>query len=471
MTYAYLLLVSILAAGPYIATRNAASPAESSPGAIPVPWTRLALISSVLGILFVASLVLDAHNGAYAVVTKLGRRPLPIAMVVDGRPSQIASGVAFLLGALQSIALALLAITLRGARCDAAGRRVLVLAACVMLLIGLGAPVMRSSDVYAYVQQALSATPYHPSRALPAGTRATTIVDALWNAPLPTPYGPFWIALTRAAISPFASLGGKVVALRFVGLAGFVAICLTLRRLRVPTAILACFALDPTFISAYIVDAHNDIIALALVLVAFVTASLPLAIGLVAAAACVKLPYLIIGAVAFSTRQSLRTRIFAVVASFAIAGTAYILAAGPWLLNGLRESRNCFGPPTPFFAATHLAAGALALAAFAYGVLRNRWNAEGAWGALAFGFLPLPWYLVSCMPYALRSGRALRFLTLVPVASAILSRTYLLDGTALGDVIASAMLIAAAVFALVAWSRLRRHDRSVPSALRSAASR
>lgn len=449
MIFAYVLVIAVACFG-WFGVKNGAEPrvrgwfAIDGSSASPAAAMRIALACASLVIAFVAVQLLDAHEAARAIGIAGRRVLIPLRVVVDGRPGGFASALAFCLALIETAALAWLALIVRSCdRLPRSARGVLIMTGAVLLAIAAFAPTATSSDIYAYVQQALSSSPYHPSG---IAQRGDPILAALWSAPGPTPYGPLWIALSNAAVRPFAHLGSQLMALRGLALVAYVAAIFALGRLRAPVAAIACFALDPTFVQLFVVDAHNDIVALALVLWGCAAASLPVSIVLVAAAACVKLPYLVVGIAAFAAHRSARRRIAALGAASTLTALAYLAAAGPGYLKGLGGSGNSFVPPPPFFIATHLAAAALALALLAWALVRDRWIPHAGWSMLAFGFLPLPWYLASAFPYALRSRRAVGFLVLVPLVAALLSRTYLLDASVLGTICACTELGLAAWF-------------------------
>jgi len=459
VTYIY-VLVAVAACVGWLRQQRGAPPLGIDPilrerRAVPLGWVAIPCV--VLIAAFVGLGVLEAQHPVRFIVDGIGslsskppahaasatahRITLPFPFVLDGRPGAGANAIAFALGVVQTLALAALAALLLRSRGGSAERALLVATAAIMLVLGCVAPTLTTTDLYAYVAFALSASPYQPHDAAWPGEHHA--LNILFGTPIfQMPYGPLWNIVADAAVRPFGSLAHQLIALRLVGAASFVACILALRKLRLPRAVVACFALDPTFVQLFVVDAHNNVLGLALTLWACAIASFPLAIVLAAAAGCVKMPFALVGAVAFAGRGSRLARCGAFAATLGLTVLVYIIGAGSGVLGGVRASSLTFTPPPPILLVTQAFVGVVALVSLAGCLLSDRWNPPAAWGALAFGYFPLPWYLAGSVPYAVRSGGGTVFLVLVPLVSAIVSRTYIVD-TLAGGAIQIAVLGAA----------------------------
>lgn len=467
MTYIY-FLVAVAACVGWLRQQRGAPPLGidlivRERRAVPLGWVAIPCV--VLVAAFVGLGMLEAQHPVRFIVDNIGtpyskppahaasatahRIGLPFPFVLDGRPGPGAAAVAFALGAVQTLALGALAALLLRSRGGRAERTLLATTAAIMLALGLLAPTLTTTDLYAYVAFALSASPYQPHDAAWPGEHHA--LNVLFGTPIvQTPYGPLWNLVADAAVRPFSSLAHQLIALRLVGAASFVACALALRKLRLPRAVVACFALDPTFIQLFVVDAHNNVLGLALTLWACAAASLPLAIVLAAAAGCVKMPFALVGAVAFAGRGSRLVRCGAFAATLAITALVYVSGAGAGVLGGVRTASQAFTTPPPILLVTQAIVGVVALVSLAGCLLSDRWNPPAAWSALAFGYFPLPWYLAGSVPYAVRSGGGAVFLVLVPLVSAIVSRSYVVD-TLAGGAIQIAVLGAAIALGVGEW--------------------
>ncbi len=299
-------------------------------------------------------------------------------------------------------------------------------------IVAAGAAVLASeawcarvagADVYAYVAFGLSPHPYRPNDALlPLANRAIAL---LWGRPLvPCPYGPVWLALAHAIASPGRSLAANVFAFRGVGLAALAASIAALLALRKPVTA-ALFALDPTLWQLYVAEAHNDVVGIALVLAALAIRrrSLGAAMLLVALAGAVKLPFLLIGAVAFASAPAWRARLIpaalaacgGVALSLALGGGAY-LSALSW------TARKYAYPIGALEWSLHLTLAAIACGAIVTAVVAARFSWGAPWSFVALGQYPIWQYLGWGIPYAvLDETQGLLYLALLPVSGFELS--------------------------------------------------
>ncbi len=165
----------------------------------------------------------------------------------------------------------------------------------------IGPPVF-SRDLYSYIAQGLLAhhglNPYHvaPS-ALGKGPLLSSIAS-VWRDTA-SPYGPFFVAVSRAAVSVSGgSLVAQILVFRAAELFGVAAIMVSLPRLSRrlgtdPGLALWLAALSPLALFSFIASGHNDALMVGL-LVAGVTLAtegrLAVGVALCALAALIKLP-------------------------------------------------------------------------------------------------------------------------------------------------------------------------------------
>ena len=377
---------------------------------------------------------------------------IPIVIAADFGPRDPASSNAQLVvSLLQTLALYALFRTLRQRRVTRAVAGVVGVTAVVMIAIAIAAPVFETSDVYAYVGYALQPLRAYASGLTFAGQYA--VIGRLLH-PMPTcVYGPLWIAASHVAIAPFGTLLTQLRALRVLELVAYVGCLVAMKRLRAPFAVLAVFAVNPGLIDVWIVDGHNDLFGTALVLAAMVVRTNRIArIALVTAAGLVKLPLVVVGAVAFSNDPSRRTRIVdAAAAAMLCFGVTYACVGGEWFRHvaGL-------GTRTRPFVETALCALCVlvALGALGAALVTRRRSAGLTWIWPAFAAYPAAWYAIWGLPYALVSGGAAIFLVAAPIVTFLFSWNDVL--TPVSAVLAPAIVISPLALALVKRTRERK---------------
>jgi hypothetical protein len=291
---------------------------------------------------------------------------------------------------------------------------------------------MICSDLYLYVGQAEVANPYNPSHTTLAGDGA--VINRIWGSPLfPTAYGPLWIALSKITIAPMTTLAGKLLALRMLQAAA-VALCIILLIVRKTShRAVALFAVNPAVYDLFVSEGHNDMVAVAFTFAAAsaLRASPALAVVLVAAAGMIKLPFLLIGLVAFAPEPLLRMRLFFAASSCVIALCVSTAAAGGgWYLHSMRQASAIY---TGLYGASmieiflHSALALIALSAIILVVVQRRSVPGFAWSMPAFApYLPAQ-YSAWCFPYALLAKKPdLSILIFFPIAAYLLNTDYVL---------------------------------------------
>lgn len=228
------------------------------------------------------------------------------ASAVD--PATFRRGLALSLGGAWVAYLVMLAGSL-GAR-PPSRRLVLALACAVTVALAVAGPPALSPDVYAYVGYARLAVVHHLNPYVATQQVLSRLADPtapFLRWPIASPYGPLWTWLTMAVtfVFPAGSIWAPVVTLKLVGAAGVLALAEGGRRLarhlspgREDVAF-AALALNPLFLLEGVVNGHNDVVMMALVVWSLVLASEdegggPWVFGLLGLAAAIKfVPWLL----------------------------------------------------------------------------------------------------------------------------------------------------------------------------------
>ncbi len=379
--------------------------------------------------------------------------PIPVVEASFGPPQGLHVALVGL-GAVQTLILWGIWHALRDGALGAGARIAIALSAAAMLAIALSATTLTSFDPYAYAGYAKLAS-LHAAYAPPperfSGTFGT--INDAWGVPMVASYyGPLWITLDRLVAGAAPTLPAALLGLRLLE-AGALAVLLVAFALRgAGTLPLVLLALNPAVYELYVANAHNDLLAIALVAVAlaFVARVPPAAVLCVALAALVKLPLVILALVVFAGRGALLRRsalvaltvVLALLASWALGGAAYFHDL--FFRLGQVDAAAAHGVTALSARAIKLALALLAIvalgAAFARGVV---WRAAG-WSTIALSSMVYPWYLAWPVAYAaLERGALVGLLVLFPLAAALLDVAF--EPLGLGQLAMLAMFVAAVV--------------------------
>ncbi len=340
------------------------------------------------------------------------RAPWPIPLVPPVQANGDAIAIATLLAAaVQTFALA-------GLYRANPSRTVVVAGTIAMLALSLAAPVIVNADLYAYVGNGvLGLGAYTPPNVPFAGDLAA--INARWGTPVPAAtYGPLWLVVARAVVSRAPTLAAKLVTFRVLGGFAFVALLFLLRAAGVPSRLVALVALNPGFALQFVLDAHNDALAIAMVVAAAPLARrLPIvACGLIIAAALVKLPYVLAGLPVLATIVPKTLRYLVAAFAVAVAIAVSWLGGGRPYFDALTSYARSSQLESVLHVAAALAAFALLLSALA-GMRRLR---TGVWLVPMLGAYTAPWYVAWSLPYALARRRVLAYLAIwFPLVSAL----------------------------------------------------
>jgi hypothetical protein len=321
-----------------------------------------------------------------------------------------------------------------------------------MLLAALGAHAVSGFDTYAYAGYAQ--LPHLADAYTPPATRLPGtfgVVNDVWGTPLvPCYYGPLWVVLSQLVAGHAGSLGAAIFALRLLEVPALIAAALVLALWKRDVALVALLALNPAVYSLYVANAHNDMLAVALLLAATALARrFPIVAVLgVVAAALIKIPFAAAALYVFAGRGEVLRRLgwvaltaaLAVGLSFAFGGKAYFED----LMMRVHQTTAGSGSLS-VLTARAIKAGlvVVAVVAFATAFLRGAvWRKTG-WSFITLGSLVYPWYLIWPLPYAALARRALAwFLVPLPFVAAAMEPAF--PHLGLGQAMLLIMLVAAA---------------------------
>ncbi len=292
----------------------------------------------------------------------------------------------------------------------------LVIACSVMVLQAIFAGAMTSPDAYSYVTYSqMGFASYVPSLN-PIGIGHFFV----WcSGFIPAAYGPGFIAYVELLLHFFHSSALAVLALRLANAGWFLCVIWLVRAARVSQRVVALTALNPALLFQYVANAHNDIIAVVLVVAAILLAkrSAGGAAILVIVAALVKLPFALIGTLAFVRIPNRAGRVWI---SFATIGASIILSyalAGPGYFATLAAYHRFLFPDAD---KVGYVVSAAAFVALTYALLCRRFNQTLTYAFPALAVLTQPWYFVWSLPYAVCKRRYLPTLLILAPFAAVL---------------------------------------------------
>lgn len=309
------------------------------------------------------------------------------------------------------------------------------LSGCAMAILAVMSPVLTSTDAYFYVFAGNAGlASYDPA---PGALRGS---DAVMNQFIPLRgliYGPLWIAINSAIVSFGHTTAQKIEALRFTNVLLMLVAVSTLRALQISVRAQLAFILNPMLWFYIVLNGHNDLIAVLPCLVAILAAPfcLALAASFVALAGCIKLPFLVVGMLAFVRVPNRRKALAA-----SVGATALCLGVS-WIFGGARYFHDLLGYVHGRSAQIQSAGTifvALAGSVSAILIIAALWARRVFPGAafLVSYLSPLafPWYLLWGLPYAILARRGLAAtLFAFPLAAVLMDATY--DSNAIGQAV------------------------------------
>jgi len=387
---------------------------ESTAGSRP-PGLRTPHLGTAPAIIaLVATYALQLEVVGYAVhhqalpLGSTGVLPLPLLGRIASNPDLVSLAM-LVCGGVQTYALWNLY------RCAWLPRAVFT-GAAVMAVVSLLSPAMLYADTYAYVGNALlGLRSYAPPAVSFTGEFAA--ISRWWGTPVPaTPYGPLWIGVAWLVTTPFASLLGKIVALRLLGLLSLAGLLAVLRAAGLPRRVLLLLALNPALYFQFVVSAHNDVFGILLVIAGglYVRAKPFVATALLTAGALVKLPFALFAAPLLVAQTSLPVRAGMLVAVVALATAGTLLAGGAGYLHAQSSHLTSYG----FAAVTTAAVAIVALVLIGRAFLGKRRFLSAVWLIPLVPAYTLAWYVLWSLPYAIARRRIAAYLLICyPLAS------------------------------------------------------
>ncbi len=315
-------------------------------------------------------------------------------------------------------------------------RRVIVGGAALMVALSIAAPAFISPDAYAYVGDALlGLRAYAPPRS--DFTAEYGLINRFFAAPmLPAPYGPLWIAVARLVTGIAPTLLTKLIALRLLGAASFLALLAALKAYGVRPRLLAVAALNPAIAQQYIADAHNDLLGIALVVAAAALARQRRALiasGITAAAGLVKLPFTVLALPIFAAVKPRWLRYACAAGAIALAIAISWWGAGAAYFRGLNVHVPAPGPVYALNVAVSLAA----LFLLGLATIGGRRFYSAVWLIAMMSSYVATWYVAYGLPYALARHRIIAYLLIaLPFACAAVDAKFMRPWTPIVLIIA-----------------------------------
>jgi hypothetical protein len=366
-----------------------------------LPSHLIATPRRVPGVVWIA-LLLAAYGAQLAIAHEIahaGAWPIPVVAWYSGNDGAVAAML--VCGAIESYAL--VALYRAGAP-----RIAIAVAVALLAAASVATPVLLNHDLYAYVGNGLLAhRAYEPPPAPFPGEFAA--INAWWGHPVPAAtYGPLWLVVAHAVTAPFTTLLAKMIALRLLGLALLGIVVVLLGATGAPLRVLTLVALNPALYLQIVLDAHNDLLPIAIVLAAALIARArpALAGALIAVAALCKLPFALLGLPVLVRVRGRALRLG--VCFFVIAASIVLsyLAGGYAYARALATQVNGAGTLN----VVHLIAAVIAVAIAAASIYSARRLRAAVWALPAVAPYFAPWYALWSLPYALGARRALVYL-------------------------------------------------------------
>ncbi|MFN2461504.1 MAG: hypothetical protein ABR591_12595 [Candidatus Velthaea sp.] len=285
------------------------------------------------------------------------------------------------------------------------GVAIVVCAGVVMYGIALSTTALVSSDIYAYAAYAkLGAQAYAPGDAHLAANFdvVNAMVRESWGRLDPAPYGPLWLLISHALVGPAPSFSAALLGLRLMEVVAMGVLVAGLRGLGFGAAVLAIVFLNPGLVENFVVDGHNDLAAIALVVAAMSCAkrNVPIAFVLALGAGLIKAQYGVMALLTFAALPALRARL-SLTALLAVAIAAVsIIGGGRAYAGALVYHAGHHGMHSAGITSiAHALAALIALGATGLAVARRRWLEGVEWTLPALTVATYSWYAVGALAY------------------------------------------------------------------------
>ena len=317
------------------------------------------------------------------------------------------SSIMLLCAALQT---ALLAVIYRQIQLSREIPLVLVAVPAAILALASFLTPTPQGDAYSYVLYAklggywgayTHSMPIHP----PAGFETS-----LWKYLPPAPYGPLWAFTNWLLLARTPNFATALLVLRIFAVILVAALIYILRKSGLKDGVLAVIALNPFIYFYFVVEVHNDLLALVLIFAGMALARRrPILGAMVAGAgALVKIPYALGATLAFDrSRTPLRLMFVQLgIALATIIVVSTIFGGMPYwhALSYHATSEFDVGDRHlhAIFEISHALVTAIAFLATAAAFWGNIFIASAAYSFYGIAASVYPWYLSYGIPYAVR---------------------------------------------------------------------
>jgi hypothetical protein len=306
----------------------------------------------------------------------------------------------------------------------------LVAGAAGMALLSL---VCANTDIDAYAYVGYAKLPafhdaYRPGALAFAGN-GFEVINAYWGARLPAlDYGPLWLLFDRLTVGPAPTYAAALLILRACNLIFLLGLLAALRGLGFGRPLLAVVALNPMLWFYYVVQAHNDLLAILLVVAgAALARRRPLLGALVAGGAgLVKITFVAIAVLAYAGRRKPATTVLYLALSVALTGAVSAAFGGADYLHAMLSAGHQQVAARSDLVhlvgvALHACLALVAAGALVVAIVRGEFAAPATFGFSAISTILYPWYFGWCIPYAVRIPRftAAFFILLPALAHAL----------------------------------------------------
>ena len=368
----------------------------------------------------------------------------------------------FVLDVLQTLMLGLLYVSLSTSTFPRIVRVALFTSPVLMYGFAIWTTAISTSDLYAYIAYGkLGWHAYSPPNIPFTGpfTMLNAEIARAWKTLEPAPYGPLFLALDWLVVAPAASVMQAMVALRLLDIAALGVCFVALKRLGFAAPLLAVVFLDPEIVFNYVVEGHNDVLAVAAILAAMALwkHNRIAAIVLAIAAGTIKAPYALL-ALLVSADESRLVRRLQFASIIAVGTVAVSVAGGAPYLHALtwHASANSLAGISIAQRTMHALAAGVAIAAVGMAVVFRRTVINAVWTFPALAATTYSWYMALGIPYAVMERRhAATLFVLFPVGC------YLVNGPATQHYTYRAAVVLILGIALLAFVPTRRRDRTM----------
>ena len=331
-------------------------------------------------------------------------------LTAAGGPHVVYGAIMVAAGALQSLALFGFYRVLSA--CDVPINHWIAGSVIAMVLLSVVNAANTDIDASAYIGRAKLAAWHDAYRPPPVSFHGQgfDIINVQWGPQLPANvYGPLWLLIDRLVVRHIPTYAAALLSLRLCNVAILLGMLAALGALRQPRGIIAVIALNPMVYFYYVVQAHNDLLAVALVVAGMAIAQRRPLLGALAAstAGLVKILFVALATFAYAGRRDLR---FSLLAFGLSAGLVLLISAlfggsdyfAAMYTMGIKQIAARADTAHLTSIVLHVIAAGIAVVAFLWAFVGGRFGAPATYSYAAISTIIYPWYLGWCTPYALR---------------------------------------------------------------------